>query len=472
MNDIERRKFIKQSFLSSVGLKLGASTIPAFLTNSLQAQAAGAAGMPSMVDAGKSHKILVLLQLEGGNDGLNTVIPWEDKNYYKARKTIGIKEADVLKIDPIKPPETKKDSDKKLTTKEKKAAKALEYKGSAIGLHPEMTFFAEMYAEGKLAVLTNVGYKYPNRSHFKSGAIWQSGLDDAVSLSEQEIENQTGWLGRYFDAQCAGENNFVGAYYGDSPLAMRGVAFTGTSIADIGKEPFGFMKLREDFAQTNVFKMLQEKDALNDNGKHSKAKFLRNVASETQQASEDMRRYLADATDNGYYPNTNLGKQFKTISEFILRGSSTRVYLARIGGFDTHSSQLSGHGRLWKQINEALSAFMKQMGQAKLDEKVAVMTFSEFGRQVKENGTNGTDHGSAAPMFIMGGGVKPGIHGNAPYLKKNEITSFGGLAYETDFRRVYRSIIEQYLDAPSKGIISDIHEPLALFKGASVPVKK
>ena len=111
---------------------------------------------------------------------------------------------------------------------------------------------------------------------------------------------------------------------------------------------------------------------------------------------------------------------------------------------------------------------MKQMGQAKLDEKVAVMTFSEFGRQVKENGTQGTDHGSAAPMFIMGGGVKPGIHGNAPYLKNNEITSFGGLAYETDFRQVYRSIIEQFFDAPSKGIIADVHAPLALFKGAVV----
>ncbi len=459
MTQIERRQFIKQSFLSSIGLKVGASTIPAFLTNSLQAQANGSGGMPYMLDSGKNHKVLILLQLEGGNDGLNTVIPWEDERYYKARETIGIKEADVHKIAPVKV-EVKEDQSSESKSKNKEEA----YKGSALGLHPEMTFFAEMYAEGKLAVLTNVGYENPNRSHFKSGAIWQSGLESIGVKSEAEIEKETGWLGRYFDSQCAGEDNFVGAYYGDSPLAMRGIAFSGTSIADIGKEPFGFMKLRKDFAQTNVFKMLQEKDTADNAGKNNKANFLRNVASETQQASDDMRRYLADKTSNDYYPDTKLGKQFKTISEFILRGSSTRVYLAKIGGFDTHSNQTTSHARLWKQINEALSAFMKQMGQAKLDEKVAVMTFSEFGRQIKENGTRGTDHGSAAPMFIMGGGVKPGIYGNAPLLKKKEITSYGGLAYETDFRQVYRSIIEQYLDAPSQGIISDVYEPLALFK--------
>lgn len=459
MNEIERRQFIRQVFFGSIGLKLGASSIPTFLSNSLLAQATGSGSEPSMMDAGKGHKILVLLQLEGGNDGLNTVIPWEDKRYYDARKTIGIKEADVHKIAPIKRVVEKREE----TSKSKGEVKE-GYKGSALGLHPEMTFFAEMYAEGKLAVLTNVGYENPNRSHFKSGAIWQSGLEGLGMLSEGEIENETGWLGRYFDAQCAGENNFVGAYYGDSPLVMRGVAFSGTSITDIGREAFGFMKLKDDFAQSNIFKMLQEKDMGNTAGDNNKASFLRNVASETQRASDDMRRYLADAKSDGYYPDTKLGNQFKTISEFILRGSSTRVYLARIGGFDTHSNQTAGHARLWKEINGALSVFMKQMGEAKLDGKVAVMTFSEFGRQVKENGTNGTDHGSAAPMFIMGGGVEPGIYGNAPLLKKSEMTGFGGLAYETDFRRVYRSIIEQYLDAPSKGIIADIHEPLALFK--------
>ena len=197
MNTIERRKFIKQSMLGTLGLGVS-SNIPLFLSNSLKAQTVIAQGVPNMLDAAKSHKILVLLQLEGGNDGLNTVIPYEDKKYYKARKTISVKEAQALKLEPIKSVEQ---------SENKEAKKS---KGSALGLHPEMTFFAEMYKEGQLAVINNVGYEKPNRSHFKSGAIWQSGLEDVGWSSEAEIEENTGWLGRYFDAHCAGENNFVG----------------------------------------------------------------------------------------------------------------------------------------------------------------------------------------------------------------------------------------------------------------------
>ena len=447
MNTIERRKFIKQSMLGTLGLGVS-SNIPLFLSNSLKAQTVIAQGVPNMLDAAKSHKILVLLQLEGGNDGLNTVIPYEDKKYYKARKTISVKEAQALKLEPIKSVEQ---------SENKEAKKS---KGSALGLHPEMTFFAEMYKEGQLAVINNVGYEKPNRSHFKSGAIWQSGLEDVGWSSEAEIEENTGWLGRYFDAHCAGENNFVGAYYGDSPLAMQGVAFSGVSIADIGSEPFGFMKLRDELANNTVFRTLQETDQF-DLG--TKAAFVRNVASETQKASDLIRNTITNSKSSSRYPQTSLGKQLKTISEFITRGSSTRVYLAKIGGFDTHSGQAISHAKLWKQINDALEAFINEMKLAKLDSKVAVMTFSEFGRQVKENGTQGTDHGSAAPMFILGGNVKPGIYGNAPLLKSKQLTDFGGLKYETDFRQVYRSVIEQFFKVESKGIIADTYKSIDLF---------
>jgi uncharacterized protein (DUF1501 family) len=421
---LARREFMKTGLLASFSL-------PTLLNYS------ALAGPIPKVTA--KHKTLVIIQLDGGNDGLNTVVPWGNSRYYRARENIAIKEADVLKFTGVKAAE-------------------------GLGVHPQMEYFTELFQEGKLAVINNVGYAQPNRSHFKSGAIWESGLDGAAMASEDQIRNSSGWIGRYFDKHCGGESNLVGAYYGDSPLAMRGQAFTGTSISDLQSQPFGFMKLGEDMALHPAFRKMQEAAKNADESSGEKLSFVRNVAAETQTSTDQMRKFLADVKQRGGdFPRTKLGKQLGMISELIINGGDTRVYQARIGGFDTHSGQAAKHARLWKEINDALRAFIGRMKSTGLDNDVAVMTYSEFGRQLKENGTGGTDHGAAAPVFIIGGGVKGAIYGKPPTLKGDQVNNYGGLAYEIDFRSVYKSILEEYLKVDTIGIISDKYPALKLF---------
>ena len=423
-NDILRRGFLKKSLFASCGL------------SSLLSHSAYAASQPTITS---KHKILVIIQLDGGNDGLNTVIPWESSRYYRARRSIAIPESDVLKLTGVKAAE-------------------------GLGVHTEMDYFTELFQEGELAIINNVGYEQPNRSHFKSGAIWQSGLDLSSTASEDEIRKQTGWIGRYFQKHCSGESNLVGAYYGNSPLAMRGETFSGTSISDLQGQPFGFMKLGDEMAMHPAFRRMQELANTDQSKLNESLNFVRTVAAETQASTDQMRKILAEIKQRGgKFPDTRLGRQLGQISELIVNRGDTRVYLAKIGGFDTHSGQSAKHAKLWKEINDALRAFMGLMKSAGLSKDVAVMTYSEFGRQVNENGTNGTDHGAAAPMFIIGGGVKGGIFGKPPTLERDQVNRYGGLSYEIDFRSVYKSILEQYLKVESKDIISDKYASLKLF---------
>lgn len=425
-NEIARREFMKTGLFASF-------SIPTLLNYSAVTYGAPLAKITA------KHKTLVIIQLDGGNDGLNTVVPWGNSQYYRARRNLAIKEADVLKFTGVAAAE-------------------------GLGVHPQMDYFPELFQEGRLAVINNVGYAQPNSSHFKSGAIWESGLDNAVMASEDEIRMHTGWVGRYFDQHCNGESNLVGAYYGSSPLAMRGLAFTGTSISDLQSQPFGFMKLGEEMAMHPAFRKMQEISKKAQPDTSEKLDYVRNIAAETQESTDKMRKFLVEVKQRGGdFPNTGLGKQLGMISELIINGGDTRVFLAHIGGFDTHSGQAAQHAKLWKEINDAIRAFVGRMKATGLDNDVAIMTYSEFGRQLKENGTGGTDHGAAAPMFIIGGGVKGGIFGKPPTLKGDKLNYDGGLAYEIDFRSVYKSILEGYFNVETTGIISDKHTALKLF---------
>ena len=432
-----RREFLRKTMLGAP-LSMGAGAgLTSFLGQSLTGIAQEAIDIPILNDDARGHKILVLIQLDGGNDGLNTVVPWGNRRYYQARRSIAIKETDAIKLEGIKD-------------------------NQGLGLHPELNYFSELFKQGKLAVINNVGYANPNRSHFRSGAIWESAMENASWMNEDQLRAQTGWLGRYFDQCCAGEGNLAGVYHGKNPLSMRGESFRGTSVADLENDPFGYMKLRNDLMSDPVFRKLQ--NPASGGEPESKLKFVRDVSKDTLSASDKMRKFLADVKQRGNgFPQTGLGKQLGLISQFISQGASTRVYIARIGGFDTHSKQLAGHAARMKEINDAVQAFMSQIDVIGVEKNVAVMTFSEFGRQLKENGTQGTDHGAAAPMFLIGGGVKGGIYGNAPKLKGDMVADFGGLVHEIDFRSVYRSVLEQYLGVSSSGIISDAFAPLKLY---------
>jgi uncharacterized protein (DUF1501 family) len=371
-------------------------------------------------------KILVLLQLQGGNDGLNTVIPIEDAKYYTARKTINIKKEEALKLN------------------------------STLGFHPLMVGMKELFDNNKIAVVQNVGYAQPDRSHFRSTDIWLSASD-----SKQNIYD--GWVGRYLENQ---NPNYPTSLPTD-PMAIQ----LGSVESMLLQGKFG--SLGTVFEDPNLFYQLISGSKLDNDPPPAtvagnELKFLRQVASASIQYSEAIKS-KADAGKNSLtYPNTNLGRQLSIVAKLISGGLATPMYLTTINGFDTHANQLTQHANLWKQVSEAVSAFQKDLETLGLADKVTLMTFSEFGRRVNENGTNGTDHGSAAPLFVIGKTVKGGILGANPNL--TTLDNNGDVKFEFDFRQIYNSILTDHLGASketSKEILLRDFSNLPIFRTAN-----
>lgn len=378
---MKRRKFLQRSSLVSLS-----PFIPAFLPQI-------ASGSQTEPD----KRILVVLQLSGGNDGLNTVIPFADENYAKHRSVLKLDDSDIIKMD------------------------------DSLGLHPSMKPMADLLENGQLAVVNGVGYPNPNRSHFESMDIWQT-----ARLNKAERKGY-GWLGRAVEdhpklqRHRSATNAPDAVYVGDSeiPVALRGRR--ANSIA---------------FASEEELRM-----------------FAKVETSATSKGSEDLAAYISRTVDSSYtaakrfaesapqkgssqYPQTKLGKKLQLLSRMLKLGGSTRVFYASQGGYDTHSDQLGRHANLLQEFSGALAAFMKDMEAAQLADRVVVLAFSEFGRRVTENGSAGTDHGAAGPVFIAGSAVKAGLHGQYPSLTD---LHDGDLRMTTDFRSIYRELLEVWM---------------------------
>lgn len=427
--------FTRRQFLST-GLVLtsAAVTVPAFINRS-------AFGLPmpgefmSEIPGVPTDHVLVVVQLGGGNDGLNSVVPFGDPNYYRVRPSIGIREDNVLKLD----------------------------KANGIGLHPNMKGIRELHDEGLCAIVQGVGYPNPNRSHFKSMDIWHTADTSATG---------DGWLGRYFDSECCGVGDggkpepepMAGIAIGrEAPLAMQGRLSRAIGFED----PSLFRWLGKDVHESldAPYEAINRRGVVEGVAGETNAGFLMRTALDAQISSEQIRRAVAQRPTSPY-PNSELSRQLQMISSMIRAGLKTRVYYANLGGFDTHAGQGGEQGRhaqLMDTLSAALKAFYEDLKRQGNDGRVLTMSFSEFGRRVAQNASGGTDHGTAAPMFLFGPMVKAGVHGKHPSLTDLDQ---GDLKHTIDFRSVYASILENWLKADSKTILEGSYRAFDVFKKA------
>jgi uncharacterized protein (DUF1501 family) len=423
-----RRQFLRTSALGAAA----AWTLPLFLEKTFFALDAMAADAATQAMTGKDDTILVVLQMAGGNDGLNMVVPFADDIYYRSRPKLGIQADKVLKLD-----------------------------GYA-GMNGKLTGLKALFDEGHLAVVQGVGYPNPNRSHFRSTEIWQT-------ASDADRNESHGWLGKYFDSCCSGADPTVGVAIGEqTPQAF--VANTPTGVTFAKPEQFRWQPSEKGKGAASVeesfFRQLNgiDEDAAtgpNDGGSittiaggtkpdQGALDFLQRTALDAQLSSDKILAIARKYKSTIPYPPGPLSASLSMIARMIAGGLPTRVYYASQGGFDTHAGQLNAHDRLMTGFNDAVSAFVADLKQQGNFDRVVLMTFSEFGRRVAENANGGTDHGAAAPMFVLGGKVKAGLFGKYPSLSDLD---HGDLKFSTDFRSVYGTILDKWLRAPSETVL-------------------
>ncbi len=378
------------------------STRRQFLINGIGVTASLAA-MPLLPNAlartpRKRERVLVVLQLSGGNDGLNTVIPRTQDAYYRLRPTLAIGSNAVHALD------------------------------KNYGLHPSMGALAKVFEEQKLAVLHGVGHTVQERSHFRSMEIWHT-ASTALPLAD------TGWLGRLSDQISARSPGSMPALHigaGTLPLALRGHGHLPPTVRD----PKGFLLE----PNTPAFASSREQ-LLSASSADGDLDFLRNSAKSTYTAAKRMTE-LTSAKSSVSYPNTELGRQLKLVARLISGEFGTRVFQVELGGFDHHSRQAPAHQALLGQLSNALAAFQGDLDESGHDDRVMTLVFSEFGRRAAENGSRGTDHGAGAPAFLMGSKVRAGLHGTGPDLTQ---LVDGDVAVTTDFRSVYTTLEQSWM---------------------------
>lgn len=433
-----RREFLRTTVLGGAL----SWTVPTFLAKTFASLHAEAADKATQIVTGKDASILVVLQLAGGNDGLNTVVPFGDDFYHKARPRLAIAGKDALKLN------------------------------DQFGLHPALKGLKALYDAGHLAVVQGVGYPNPNRSHFRSTEIWQTASD------ANRFEN-TGWLGRYFDNTCAGCDPAVAvALSSQMPQAFaaknpKGICFTNP-------QSYRFVKADRpgpgelDMAEESWRKLNEPEgmEAANSGGSiamlggavaHQGAplEFIERTALDAQITSERIRTLAAKGDNRASYPASQLANSLKLVARLIAGGMPTRVYYVSQGGYDTHTNQAATHERLLGELGDALQAFVDDLRAQGNLERVLLMTFSEFGRRLAENASGGTDHGAAAPLFLVGNRLRAGLLGKAPSLAPGDLFN-GDPKFTVDFRSVYAGILEHWLKTPSAPVLGRPFPPLQI----------
>jgi uncharacterized protein (DUF1501 family) len=385
---IRRREFLQIGSLATASMMM-----PKFLK---------AFEKPHMVPPG--NKVVVVIQFSGGNDGLNTVIPVTNDIYYRERQTIGIA----------------KDKALSLTTD--------------VGLNPALEAFKGLYDDGGLAIMNSVGYPNPDRSHFRSMDIWQSG-----SASNEYVS--TGWIGRYLDAQCHGcDKPTQGLELDDTlSLALKGKSSKGLAF----KDPRRLYSTSNEQFYKDINKAHANTEETVD--------YLYKTMSETLSSADYIFNQSKLHPSSQVYPSTELGKNLKTISSLILSDINTKVYYVSLGSFDTHVGQEQKQKQLFTELNDAVKAFTADMKNNNRFQDVLMMTFSEFGRRVSQNASNGTDHGTANNMFFISGGLKEkGLLNAMPDLSDlNE----GDLKHKVDFKNVYATVLNKWLGTDDKAVL-------------------
>ncbi len=411
---MKRRQFITNSILASAGSLL----IPNFL-KALELQS------PNVLT---NHKKLIIIQLSGGNDGLNTVVPYHNDIYYKLRPDIAIEKTKILTLN------------------------------DELGLNPVMLGLKNLYDDGMLSIINNVGYPNPDRSHFRSMDIWQtaSGADEYLS---------TGWLGRCLDVQCTQTNiqsqiqnqikclpHYAIEVDDTLSLAMKGELSKALAVQDAKKL---FQATRPVFLKT-----MQPQISETHTQGHDNVSYLYKTLAETVSSAE----YLYDTSKiqktKGTYATGEFGKRIKTIAELILSGVQTQIFYVSLSGFDTHIRQNEKQAKLLEEYATSVAALIEDLKANGLLDNVLVMTFSEFGRRVAQNGSNGTDHGTANQVFLMGNKLrKKGFYNAAPNLTDLDE---GDLKFTIDFRNVYADVLKNWLAINPNLILGQSFEGLGI----------
>ncbi len=386
----KRKEFIQIGSLATASLML-----PKFL-KAMEGKA--------MVPAG--NKVVVVLQLSGGNDGLNTVIPFRNDLYYKARPRLGIEKEKALSLT------------------------------DEVGLHPALNGFKELYDDGSLGIINSVGYPNPDRSHFRSMDIWQT-------ASQSTEYWNSGWLGRYLDAQCNGCDKPTQAIEIDDvlSLSMKGNNMNGMAVKD-PKRLYGT-------ANEKFFRDVLKSRTM-ETGEQS-VDYLYKTMAQTLSSADYIFKQSRLHPTSAEYPTTELGKSLKTIASLIFSEINTKVYYISLGSFDTHINQGAQQQRLFTDMNGAIKSFVKDLKANNRFDDVLLFTFSEFGRRVSQNASGGTDHGTANNMFLVSGGLKQkGVINSMTDL--NDLQD-GDLKYKVDFKNVYATILNKWLNADAVKIL-------------------
>ena len=393
---MKRKEFIQLSALGSTAL-----LIPGFLKS---------AALSSLVtESGAKGKKLIVIQMSGGNDGLNTIIPYQNDIYYKLRPSLALKKNDMLALN------------------------------DELAMNCAMGGLKKLYDQGYVSILNNVGYPNPDLSHFRSMDIWHSASDSDKYVS-------TGWLGRYLDHQCDGCAKPYGAIEIDDTLslAMKGYQVKGLALHDTGL----FYKLAKGQHQEQVTS--SHNDNLN---------YLYKTLAETEESADYLYSKSKIYKSPTSYPNDGFAKNLKTIAELIISGASTSVFYASLSGFDTHVGQLGQQEKNLTRVSDGIEALVADLHQAGRLDDVLILVFSEFGRRAKQNASNGTDHGKANNVFIISSQLKKsGIYNSSPDL---EHLDEGDVAHTIDFRSIYATILNQWLKANDSSILGRSFEQLA-----------
>lgn len=405
-----RREFLRRG-AQGAGLLAFSRFAPAFLVQSAHAQSPA----PE-----KDRRILVLVQLAGGNDGLNTVVPYADPHYRRLRPNLALPEAQVLKLN------------------------------DHLALHPACAELHRLHNDGQLGIVQSVGYPNPNRSHFRSTEIWETASDSDQTLA-------TGWLGRYFDNACTGlaaDADPCGVNLGNQlPQSF------------VGAQPhptFSFAGNTRSRRQQNASLALLEQITSapgGDMAAHENTGYLSHTLLDALVTEKRFQKVLGNYQTTAAYPTTPFAGSLRNVAALIAAGTATRVYYVSLTGFDTHNNQLGAHAALLRNLSEGLAAFQRDLRSKRLDDQVLTMTFSEFGRRPSENESRGTDHGTAAPLFVLGSRVQAGLHGQPASLEleRNQDMQFG-----TDFRQVYATLLEKWLGCPAGPVLGKSFDPLPI----------
>ncbi len=395
---MKRRDFLKNSALATTSLFL-----PSFLPASLGGQFGGS----------RNGRILIVIQLSGGNDGLNTIVPFRNDIYYQNRPRLGLKPSEVLPV------------------------------SDELGFNPGLQALRELYDEGLVCILNSVGYPNPDRSHFRSMDIWHTG-------SGSEAYWSTGWLGRYLDSDCEGCASPYHALELDDSLSL--------ALKGAGRSGFAMGK-PEQLRRTTENRFLKALSEASRGHQHEEeVGYLYKVMADTQSSADYLYAQSKVYLSKANYPPTAFGQDLKQTAELITADTASRVYYLSLGGFDTHVNQKGRQERLLKEYADGLKALVADLRQNGLLNETLILTFSEFGRRVKQNASNGTDHGTANNVFLLGGGLpRPGFFNEAPSLLNLDE---GDLRYELDFRNIYATLLDKWLEADAGSIMQGRYQPL------------